>query len=309
VTVDLGHDRQVHPSLEEMAALLDGQIQGDERARLMAHLASCPSCYELFSETAAHLEAERERGTGKTPWRKTAPWIIPLAAAAAIAALLLWLPGRTPLAGGRANAGIASLVDNLPADKEMRRLLTDLPADHDWPVSRSAGPPEASPDVSFQLGVLVAELDVALLSGAEEVASERSTRIASLVETLPEGYPLALFFREDGISGRLSAGEDPRTLLRMNRQADEALLDFVDEEPYRIGRWAAASNLAAARRHSEFFDSPGFRRGFAAAQRAENLPPEGRAALQAIERSLKEGRDWLTLQRAFEDLIVAGGGG
>jgi anti-sigma factor RsiW len=43
------------PSLEELAAFLDGRLTGEERAGVVEHLADCESCYTVFAE-AAHFQ-------------------------------------------------------------------------------------------------------------------------------------------------------------------------------------------------------------------------------------------------------------
>src|SRR5215207_2709391 len=48
------------PSLEDLAAFLDGKLSGDEHARVVAHLADCPRCYEVFAESARFQLYEEE---------------------------------------------------------------------------------------------------------------------------------------------------------------------------------------------------------------------------------------------------------
>src|SRR5688500_13958296 len=47
------------PDLEEIAAFLDGKLSGAERARTVAHLAECESCYEIFAG-AARFQLDEE---------------------------------------------------------------------------------------------------------------------------------------------------------------------------------------------------------------------------------------------------------
>lgn len=44
------------PTLEEIAAFLDGALQGEDRDRVVQHLNECPDCHELFVETAEILD-------------------------------------------------------------------------------------------------------------------------------------------------------------------------------------------------------------------------------------------------------------
>jgi predicted anti-sigma-YlaC factor YlaD len=47
------------PEDESLAAFSDGELAGEKRAILSAHLLLCSDCYRLFLE-AAELRAERE---------------------------------------------------------------------------------------------------------------------------------------------------------------------------------------------------------------------------------------------------------
>jgi predicted anti-sigma-YlaC factor YlaD len=83
------------PTDEELAAFLDGMLSESERARVVAHLADCESCYEIFAgvvhfqQDSASLEQEgtvvpfpsKKDGEGARSGR----WWIPAAAAAVLA--------------------------------------------------------------------------------------------------------------------------------------------------------------------------------------------------------------------------------
>ncbi len=47
-----------HPSAEELAAYIDGNLGKEEAARVTAHLASCEDCYDVYSMTAQFLLAD-----------------------------------------------------------------------------------------------------------------------------------------------------------------------------------------------------------------------------------------------------------
>ena len=53
------------PGSEDIAALLDGALGDEERARLTEHLANCERCYELFVGGANFLADSREGGPGE----------------------------------------------------------------------------------------------------------------------------------------------------------------------------------------------------------------------------------------------------
>jgi hypothetical protein len=43
------------PTEEEIAVFLDGMVAAGERRRILAHLARCESCYEVFAGAARAL--------------------------------------------------------------------------------------------------------------------------------------------------------------------------------------------------------------------------------------------------------------
>jgi anti-sigma factor RsiW len=82
------------PDEEVFATYLDRRMSAAERAQFEAHVAGCPSCYELLVESARGLEElpgsdaasvlEFRPDEGRcqaSVWRR--PWFVPVAAAAA----------------------------------------------------------------------------------------------------------------------------------------------------------------------------------------------------------------------------------
>src|SRR5580693_1239696 len=60
-------DVQTCPSLEDIAAFLDGRVNAEERARLIRHLADCPTCLEVFAGAAQFLAAEEAAAAAAAP--------------------------------------------------------------------------------------------------------------------------------------------------------------------------------------------------------------------------------------------------
>ncbi|HEX5716031.1 MAG TPA: zf-HC2 domain-containing protein, partial [Thermoanaerobaculia bacterium] len=83
------------PPLEDIAAFLDGKLSEGERARVVAHLADCESCYAVFAGAARYQLEEEDEATQEheeaaaavVPFRRRPP--LPWVAAAALAAFLL----------------------------------------------------------------------------------------------------------------------------------------------------------------------------------------------------------------------------
>jgi hypothetical protein len=48
-----------HPEAEELAALIDGNLNPDKRAGIMEHLASCDRCYEVFSMSSEMVKEQQ----------------------------------------------------------------------------------------------------------------------------------------------------------------------------------------------------------------------------------------------------------
>ena len=85
-----------HVRLEDMAALLDRELSGEELRRVEAHLASCDECRREVVEVSRTLRSSRNRK----------PWVAlgTLAAAASIVGVLLLAPGARELGSPEAAA-------------------------------------------------------------------------------------------------------------------------------------------------------------------------------------------------------------
>jgi hypothetical protein len=76
------------PPAEDLGALVDGEVSGSRRERLLAHLNACEECFETFTVAVEFLEANPEFARARPRRRSYA--LLPIAAAvAAIAAALL----------------------------------------------------------------------------------------------------------------------------------------------------------------------------------------------------------------------------
>lgn len=70
-----------HPSDEQLAAFLDGSLEGPERSRIVEHLEECDDCRMAITVAAATL--------AEPPGRGSLHWLGPLVAAAAIVILVV----------------------------------------------------------------------------------------------------------------------------------------------------------------------------------------------------------------------------
>jgi tetratricopeptide (TPR) repeat protein len=110
------------PSAMELAAFAEGRLSGDERARVVAHLADCAWCREVAGDTMRFVDEAHPRpasapqappAQGAIYWGRRAAW---LAAAAAIVLSVCWAAWRfTRPASDQADVVLAELAVALPA--------------------------------------------------------------------------------------------------------------------------------------------------------------------------------------------------
>jgi hypothetical protein len=324
-----------HPSLEDVAALADGRLDGAARDRVAAHLGECAKCYRFFADVAAvarpdALEppAARRQIAGEPPaagarvlrpgpgrWRRTALAGAALAAAAALA-LLVWRPSSDLLAPG-SQATVESLTAGLdPA--AAAPVLAATWQGHEWPEVRgSASAPGADEARAFRVGVRVAELDVALAAGDRALAVALAADLRRRLAAVELAEPLVAFYGDDGVTGRLAAGAATADVLALHRRADALLADgegsaggFVDPSAYALGKWAGAARLAAASGDAVFFMRRGSRRLLHEIGDSEP-PAEVAARLEVLQQAIDDGAGGRLpeIARTLDELITVAGGG
>lgn len=252
---------QTCPPLEEIAALLDGRLEAQDRARIIQHLDECPDCYEVFVGAARFLEedaASEQPLADKTAEKgKVVPlplgsstavrrWL-PLAAAAVLA-LAVGLPVyRAFLAPPRIGS-----TETLVRPLEGAAGLQDL-----WVLGASRGEEDLSgyQANSFLVGVYLVDRQVSLDLDAPEKAKEFSQRIAnSLQGALRMEKEAGRFYDEwKGAASSLMSSAEAENLLKVEGTGVD--LDFL-----AFGKWAEAARLAAATRSSELFEDRDIRR-------------------------------------------------
>jgi len=123
------------PSEAELAAFIEGEMEGERREEMLAHLDACPECYDTWLTAGSFVQAEDER---QRPERissiteavrgrsRRAYWIsgASLALAAGLAFLLLWTP---------------------PSDSRLSRLIGQ--SYDQWSTLKGSGP--IAPEVHF----------------------------------------------------------------------------------------------------------------------------------------------------------------
>ena len=56
------------PSIEDIAALVDGKLEGKEKEKIVTHLTDCEECYEIFSETLKTILSHSKAKNNKITW-------------------------------------------------------------------------------------------------------------------------------------------------------------------------------------------------------------------------------------------------
>jgi hypothetical protein len=111
----------VCPSDEALATFIEGQLKGEARRAMLAHLNHCPSCYYHWLEAASYLNelepaAPRISTARSNIWQRLQPWFtgwkmaIPATALAALVCLLVWWPASPDLLNKQINATYAAVV-------------------------------------------------------------------------------------------------------------------------------------------------------------------------------------------------------
>jgi len=288
-----GHSLGPCPADEEIAAFVDGLLSGADRARLVAHLADCKACYQVFSGVVRFEEdaagsgkvgrvvpfpldrrEERETGGGKRRGRSSATWW--QVAAAAVLAIGIGLAGyRTLFAPPPLT--VAGLTGPLLSRPEAAQNLYSLARPRGTSSSRPADR-FAVEGPSFMVGVLLVDLQVA--SRTEDprtAAAERLAAIGSQIGRMRNMQKLAALYQQDSREARASTLFASNLAAHMARR--EAELDrSLDRQALAFGKWGEACRLAAVIRSRETFASRSNRLFLAQALRWQAAKLEERRA-------------------------------
>lgn len=251
------------PPLEDLAAFLDGKLSEGERARIVAHLADCESCYAVFAGAARfQLEEEDEQSqrleeavAAVVPFRRRNP--LPWIAAAALAALLL--------------IGLALIPRLYHADEAMpvfasAELVPEGVLASDEATRWTEGVTRGDSGISdtykaaeFLVGVYLVDFHLALSRKEAEQSQEIYNVLVSIRNNIknfivpPEE---AGFF--DRAQEQILAGKDPSTLAPEAAKAEARLTKALAdaESPYlEFGKWVEAGRLSSHARQPAFFEN------------------------------------------------------
>lgn len=270
------------------AAAASGVIAGEETAREGTGTASLGADGEGGTTVTPLRPAERARRRPVPPAR----WLALAAVLAAVALVpVLWSrrgatepgdPGRlAALLEGREAGLPAGWIDTRP-----------------WGATRGPGDPLTPEARAVRLGVLLMDLELAARARQGDAVRLLAAQILVLLEEVPASGPTADGYRAIRDVGTASPAE-----LEEGREGVAGLV--VAEDLLRLGAWAEAARLAAARRDAAFFRSRETRAALDGAAELPSLSDDARAAVERIRRATREGGapEWGSLHRALDELL------
>lgn len=301
------------PPLEDIAAFLDGKLSEGERARVVAHLADCESCYAVFAGTARfQLEEEEESRAPETPAeealapvvplqrRTVARWALPLAAALVL--------------------GLATIPLYLQASQMPEMLSTKLvdpvalKGAEVWNRDKRGDSDLAALDTrpyEFLVGAHMVDLRLTLARGDRKETINVLSRISGLMGGLYGVKDQADFY--ESAVGELDQGR--RTLEEVAEEASRVETDltetFSDSElPHlAFGKWTEAGRLSALAGNPAFFEDRNNRRfpGWLLRNAQDDLGDEVGPSLKRI-RGILQDRDpsklpYDDLEKQFEGIL------
>jgi len=121
------------PSDETLAAFIDGRLDAETRAKVIAHMTTCSECYSVFL-SATEMPS---RVAARDGWRPRRAWIAVAAttAAAGIACAFLITPVRDRIL--HREDGMALLANAAPAQRTIAGRISGFPYQPQAPVMRS----------------------------------------------------------------------------------------------------------------------------------------------------------------------------
>jgi Putative zinc-finger len=247
-----------HPSDAGLAAYIDGALGKEEATQVMEHLASCESCFEVYSETLRfQLDSEPAPPQGKiVPFPRKDP--IPVLWRAAAAVLIV---GLSAIVSYRALlAPPPALVTAELAPPEIAEPLKNGPSLEKsfWlgPTDRGGGDEGGEIPVdpaSFQIGVQFVNLQVSLEANDVTQVSDAMARILQVLDTQSGVKPL----KEAYIALKskiVKEGAPPlQVFMGEASQLNRETRVLLEELPLDLGQFVEAGRLSAIAQEPSFF--------------------------------------------------------
>ncbi|GLC27806.1 hypothetical protein [Roseisolibacter agri] len=251
---------------ETIAALLDGTLSAEERARVLAALARGDESYEDLLEASALVRALEDEGgrgepgeplphprpgvgSGAGPaarrWRRGLLTAVPLLAAAGIAAIVL------PARFGRTGApDIAQVVGDATVPGQTGDMASRFGTGWEqpgWSVVRGADDPLSRDGGAFRLGGRFAQLDLSLRARDAAAVRAAAAALGRLAARVDGGAPVAAQVEALATSPIAEADASLPAVA-------SALRDLAASPAwFDLGAWSEAARLAARAGRAEFF--------------------------------------------------------
>jgi len=273
---------------EDIAALVDGRLEGVDRQRVVEHLAENEASYEIFQEVlqlqddigsglvvdvveasdseerseAVSFEARQPRPAAWRRWMPSAG----LAIAAMLATVIIGLSigGRLNLVPVDPDAlpvnSAQLVVGSLESAKERSDLgpLVDR-LDAEWfsrgkQITRGSARANDMDRVDFQLGVQIIDLHIAFETAKLGEAKEVTRQLLSLLRNDER----SIFFQDqiascESLLAGLVEGEALSSLDGDRQRLEKELRNAAEKVFFDFGRWVEAGRLAATAGQNEFF--------------------------------------------------------
>ncbi len=263
------------PNAEDLAVYIDGSASAAEHAAVEEHLAACIPCQEIIAESTRVLAAA---GPKKADSRSTTTWRLaaPLAAAAALVLAVSLFQGRQSW------------------DQQLVRNVAQAVAEGEampfrgWSELRGGNSVMPEEDVSFRLGVMAVDLEVAAMAGVKEEVSTILPALTFNIDKIPFSQPTSAIYHQ--IQSDLS-DMDSGALIEALEEAESRLGSLDSPVQYRLGRWAALQTF-------DLYDQQAVQplRKEARALLATDLDEKDRSILESfLARSLSENEinEWI----------------
>ena len=288
-------------ALEDLAAFAEGRLRGAERERVIAHLASCADCREVFAETveiAADLDAEDNPGVvvamepAARPARARLRWPARVGALAATVAIVGVVVGWQ-LHLARTPPSPSDWLAQMPPANEL--------TPHVWGGVRLRGGGEIGElqQQSTEIGALLVDVEVAVQAGDGD-ASGALQRMATLLGN-------AGFMEDDAATVLAIAAETEPARMKAAWTAarpalERDLAQRFDELYLPLGSFLEEAQVAARAGKGEFLGSSRIRRHVKWLLSQDLAEPARKALIQLASDTASDQAKAEAALNALEDL-------
>lgn len=239
-------------ALEDLVAFAEGRLRGEERERVIGHLAECADCREVLAgivETAEEFDAE-DKPAVVTPLparERRFRWPSRAAAAAAVGAVAVGVVVFSQLKARQHPPSPTEWLAEMPH-------TTDL-APHVWGGVRMRGTEATNDSIlrAAELGALLVDVEVTLRAADVVQTSDALNRMATILEadgTMEHDGTALRAIAKDGDVHRMRTA-----LAKLLPVLDQHLRDRFEPSVLELGTFAEEAQLAASAGDRTFLES------------------------------------------------------